>query len=55
MINKIALLPGDGIGPEVTESAVKIIDLIAKKFNMEISYNNYEIGGGCYEKHGRML
>jgi 3-isopropylmalate dehydrogenase len=55
MIHKIALLPGDGIGPEVTEAAVKIIDLIAKKFNMQISYSNYDIGGGCYEKHGTPL
>lgn len=55
MSNKIALLPGDGIGPEVTEAAVKIIDLITKKFNMEISYSTYDIGGCCYEKHGTPL
>ncbi len=52
---KIALLPGDGIGPEVTNAAVKIINLVANKFNIEVSYENYDIGGGCYEKHGAPL
>ena len=52
---KIALLPGDGIGPEVTNSAVKIIDLIANKFNIAITYENYDIGGISYEKHGTPL
>jgi 3-isopropylmalate dehydrogenase len=35
---KIALLAGDGIGPEVIEQAVKVSDAIAKKFNHEISW-----------------
>lgn len=52
---KIALLPGDGIGPEVTEAAVKIIDLVSSKFNVEVSYETYDIGGVCYEKHGAPL
>jgi 3-isopropylmalate dehydrogenase len=52
---KIALLPGDGIGPEVTEAAVKIIDLVANKFNVQVSYKSYDIGGVCYEKHNSPL
>jgi 3-isopropylmalate dehydrogenase len=35
---KIALLAGDGIGPEVIEQAVKVSDAIAKKFNHEITW-----------------
>lgn len=35
---KIALLAGDGIGPEVIEQAVKVSDVIAKKFNHEIKW-----------------
>ena len=34
----IALLPGDGIGPEVIEQAVKVSDAIAKKFNHDINW-----------------
>lgn len=55
MSNKIALLPGDGIGPEVTNSAKQIIDLVANKFNMKFSYETYDIGGCSYEKHGSPL
>jgi len=51
----IALLPGDGIGPEVTAAAVKIINMVAGKFNIDVSYENYDIGGCCYEKHGTPL
>ena len=36
---KIALLAGDGIGPEVIEQAVKVSDAVAKKFNHEISWH----------------
>ncbi len=35
---KIALLAGDGIGPEVIEQAVKVSDAVAKKFNHEITW-----------------
>ena len=35
---KIALLAGDGIGPEVIEQAVKVCDTIAKKFNHDIQW-----------------
>ncbi len=52
MSYKIALLPGDGIGPEVTEAAVKVIDLVAQKFNTEITYKTLAMGGNCYEKYG---
>jgi len=52
---KIALLPGDGIGPEVTDAAVKVIDLVSKKFNVEVSYDQFLIGGKCYETHGAPL
>jgi len=51
----IALLPGDGIGPEVTKAAVKIIDQVSAKFNINIKYNSFDIGGSCYEKHGSPL
>ena len=37
---KIALLAGDGIGPEVINEAVKVSDAIAKKFNHEITWTH---------------
>jgi 3-isopropylmalate dehydrogenase len=42
---KIALLPGDFIGPEVVNEAVKVLDVVAKKFDHEFSYT--EAVAGC--------
>ncbi len=55
MSYNIALLPGDGIGPEVTKAAVKVLDLVAGKFNVEVNYQEYLIGGNCYDKHDTPL
>ena len=52
---RIALLPGDGIGPEVTEAAVDIINLVAKRFNVDISFSTHDIGGSSYVKNGTPL
>lgn len=49
---KIAILPGDGIGPEVMKQAIKILDLICKKFKLNIKYKEYHIGGSAIEKYG---
>ncbi|MDX2442749.1 MAG: isocitrate/isopropylmalate family dehydrogenase, partial [Bacteroidales bacterium] len=35
---KIAVLPGDGIGPEIVEEAKKVILSVAKKFNHEVQF-----------------
>ncbi|HDR50021.1 MAG TPA: 3-isopropylmalate dehydrogenase [Mariniphaga anaerophila] len=35
---KIAILPGDGIGPEIIEQAMKTVKAVAKKFNHELKY-----------------
>jgi len=47
----IAVLAGDGIGPEVCNSAIKVLDLIERKMNVKFNYNFYDIGGNCYDKH----
>ena len=49
---KITLLPGDGIGPEVTDAAVKVMHHVASKFNMEFETTTQLIGGASYEEHG---
>jgi 3-isopropylmalate dehydrogenase len=52
---KIALLPGDGIGPEITKQAVKVLDKIAEKFEISIEYNEYPIGGNAIDLTGDPL
>ena len=39
MNKNIAVLPGDGIGPEIIEQAVKVLDAVAKKYNHTFTYN----------------
>jgi len=49
---KIALLAGDGIGPEVIEQAVKVSDAVAKKFNHEISWRPALTGAAAIDAVG---
>jgi 3-isopropylmalate dehydrogenase len=52
---KIALLPGDGIGVEVSNSAVKVINTIAELYKIEVKYNECLIGGCSYDRYGTPL
>ena len=51
MAYKITLIPGDGIGPEVTQAAVRILEATGVKFEWEI----YEAGAQAYEKYGEYI
>ncbi len=55
MSYKITLLPGDGIGVEVTEAAVKVMNEVADKFNLTLEFKTELIGGSSYEKNGSPL
>lgn len=46
MNKKIAVIKGDGIGPEVVTEAVKILDKVAEKFGHSFEYD-YQLMGGC--------
>jgi 3-isopropylmalate dehydrogenase len=52
---KVAILPGDGIGPEVTAAAVDVLKLAGEKFNVGLELKEYSIGGISYDKHGTPL
>ncbi len=52
---KITLLPGDGIGQEVTASAVKVLKYVGEKFGVRFEFSEKLIGGASYEKFGEML
>ncbi len=49
---KITLLPGDGIGPEIMESAVRLINLVVDRYNINVSFVNKLIGGASIDKFG---
>lgn len=51
----IAVLPGDGIGPEVTAQAVKVLKAIAMAFNHVFTFNYALVGASAIEKTGTPL
>lgn len=55
MKKKIAVLPGDGIGPEVTEQAIKVLDAIADRFNYYFEYCYSDVGAIAIDRHGDPL
>ena len=54
-MNRIAILPGDGIGPEVMHEAVKVLDAAQKRFSFELTYELADVGGCAIDKHGEAL
>jgi len=51
----IAVLPGDGIGPEVTREGVKVLRAAAERFRLTLSFEEAPVGGGAYETTGTPL
>jgi len=52
---KISLIPGDGIGPELTEATLKILDAVQQKFDIGLNIIQVEAGDACFEKRGVAL
>lgn len=52
---KIVVLPGDGIGPEVTAEAVRVLEAVAEAFQHEIDFNFRDIGGRAIRLHNDPL
>lgn len=55
MTKKIAVLPGDGIGPEIIAEAVKVLDCLRKDFDLKIEMEQAAIGGTGYDAAGDPL
>jgi len=51
----IAIIPGDGVGTEVADEAVKILDAVAHKFGFNIKTETFDWGCDYYLKNGRMM
>ncbi len=55
MSKNVAILAGDGIGPEVMAEAVKVLDAVQKKFSFTLSYTDADVGGIAIDNHGHAL
>jgi len=55
MTHKIAILPGDGIGPEIMAEAVKLLHALRDRHGLDIELEHGLIGGAAYDEHGSPL
>jgi 3-isopropylmalate dehydrogenase len=52
---KISLIPGDGIGPELTEATLKVLDATQKKYGFKLNIIQTEAGDAVLQKRGAAL
>ena len=52
---KITLLPGDGIGPDVVGEAVRVLEIIASKYNHTFNFQERLMGGCSIDKYGKSI
>ncbi len=55
MSRTIAILPGDGIGPEVMEGAERVLAAVSARFSIEFSLARADVGGLAIDRHGTAL
>lgn len=54
-VHNIAILPGDGTGPEVMREGLKVLKAASKKFGFELKTKTYDLGGVRYKRTGETL
>jgi len=52
---KLSIIKGDGIGPEIIDEAIKILDAVSKKCDFTLDYNEYLMGGITIDTTGHPL
>ncbi len=55
MKHKIAILPGDGIGPEIIAEARRVLEVLQSEQGLSIETEQADIGGSAYDAHGHPL
>ena len=55
MSYKIVVIPGDGIGAEITSAAVEVLKAVDNKFGLKLEYIAVDAGGTAYDKYGTPL
>ncbi len=55
MTKKIAILPGDGIGPEIIHEAVKVLECLQRDYGLDIEMEQANVGGAAYDESGSPL
>ncbi len=51
----IAVIPGDGTGPEVVAEGIKVLQAVSQKLGFQLNFSEYPLGGDHYRKTGEIL
>ena len=54
-MTRIVLLPGDGIGPEVTEQARQCLAYLSERRELNLAFETHDFGGAAIDRHGEPL
>ena len=52
---KIAVIPGDGTGPEVVDEGIKVLKAVSEKYDFSFEFTNFDFGGERYMKTGEII
>src|SRR4051794_37442285 len=52
---RILLLPGDGIGPEITDATETVLAAAGRRFGLDLGFERRDIGFAAFERHGTTL
>ncbi|MCK4708618.1 MAG: 3-isopropylmalate dehydrogenase [Gammaproteobacteria bacterium] len=55
MSTKIAILPGDGIGPEIINEAIKVLECLKQDYALDVELEQAAVGGAAYDESGSPL
>jgi len=53
--HNIAVIPGDGIGPEVMVEGLRVLDAVGRRFNIGFTFDQLDWGSDYFMRHGRMM
>ncbi|MFM7860564.1 MAG: isocitrate/isopropylmalate family dehydrogenase, partial [Candidatus Nanopelagicaceae bacterium] len=51
----LAVIAGDGIGPEVVAEGLKVLDVVGAKHGVTFNKTNYDLGAGYWHRTGEVL
>jgi 3-isopropylmalate dehydrogenase len=51
----IAVIAGDGTGPEIIDEGVKIVEAVSRKYDFQVFFHRHDLGGEHYKKTGEVL
>ncbi|MEM3017792.1 MAG: isocitrate/isopropylmalate family dehydrogenase, partial [Candidatus Bathyarchaeia archaeon] len=55
MKRRVAVISGDGIGPEQTEATMRVLEAAQQRFGLDLEFTSVDAGDECFRKRGEAL